>query len=199
MTIRVLTVIAMCGLVACTGDLSGSGQRDEIDGLVPETKRIQRLTANQFFMSLKIATGQEWSQEDRYAPTLGRPNFDQQTEEARDISVGFAKLAGDAARETCGNAVQADLDASNPDERIILRKLVGMDPLDDSVVENLRYLILRFHGILVSDEFDSRLEPWIALVRDELPETPEGREQAARDRWKAVCTGLSLHPDFLTY
>lgn len=189
----------LCTAIGCKGDLSGSGQRDEVDGLIPETKRIQRLTANQFFTSLRIATGQEWSDEEQYAATLGRPNFENQTEEAREISVSFTKLAGDAARETCGNAVDADLEMTNAEDRIILRRLNGMSPLDESVYDNLRYLILRFHGIYVSDSLDSRLEPWIGLVRTDLPEDEGARERAAEDRWKAVCTGLALHPDFLTY
>lgn len=200
MNLKWILVCALASaLFGCNGDLSGSGQRDEVDGLVPETKRLQRLTANQLFMSLRVATGQTWSQEDRYAATLGRPNFDQQTEEAREFSVSFTKLVGDAARETCGNAVNQDLEMENPNERVILKRLTGMNPLDDSVLDNLRYLMLRFHGIHVTDALDSRLEPWVQLVRADLPEDEGDRERAAQDRWKAVCVGLVLHPDFLTY
>ena len=65
---------------------------------VPETKRIRRLTADQFFASLQVATGQEWDDEEQFAATLGRPDFAEVTVEGREMSVGFAKLAGDAAR-----------------------------------------------------------------------------------------------------
>ncbi len=187
-------------LVGCTGDLSGSEPRNPNDpNAVPETKRIVRLTADQLFRSIEVTTGQTWSREDQYAPTLGKPDFNQATEESQDISVSFVKLAGDAAREVCGEAVDADLALGNPDDRIIVKHLNGLDPEDDSVLTNLRYLVLRFHGIHMTDDLDSRLDPWAAIMRTDLPADVGERESQARDRWKAVCVGLITHPDFLTY
>jgi len=80
---------------------------------VPETKRIRRLTADQFFASLEVATGQEWDDEEQFAATLGRPDFAEVTVEGREMSVGFAKLAGDAARQTCRRAVEQDRDTAD--------------------------------------------------------------------------------------
>ena len=83
-----------------------------------------------------------------------------------------------------------------------LRRLadVGeLDPFDPSVGENLRYLMLRFLGVYVVDDGDRRLEPWLRLMQDGLDETDDERFAEAEDRWVAVCTGLALHPDFLTY
>jgi len=51
----------------------------------------------------------------------------------------------------------------------------------------------------MTDDLDSRLDPWAALMRTDLPADQGERESQARDRWKAVCVGLITHPDFLTY
>ena len=60
---------------------------------VPETKRIRRLTADQFVASLDGATGQRWDDEEEFAATLGRPDFAEVTAEGRERSGGVAKLA----------------------------------------------------------------------------------------------------------
>lgn len=169
---------------------------------VPETKRIRRLTADQFFASLEIATGQRWDDQEQFAATLGRPDFAEVTVEGREMSVGFAKLAGDAARETCRRAVEQDRNTADAAARTILRRTGSteqLDPFDANVGDNLRYLVLRFHGVYATDDADRRLQPWFTLLQDGLSATDEGRFAEAEDRWIAVCTGLALHPDFLTY
>ena len=169
---------------------------------VPETKRIRRLTADQFFASLFVATGQRWDDERQFAATLGRPDFGEVTTEGREMSVGFAKLAGDAARQTCRRAVEQDRDTADADSRVVFRKINDMselDPFDPAVGENLRYLVLRFLGVHVIDDEDRRLQPWFSILQDGLDPTDEARFGEAQDRWIAVCTGLALHPDFLTY
>lgn len=169
---------------------------------VPETKRIRRLTADQFFASLEVATGQRWDDEEEFAATLGRPDFAEVTAEGREMSVGFAKLAGDAARQTCRRAVEQDRQLSSPTERSILQKVDDvdqLDPFDPGVLENLRYLTLRFLGVHVQDDADRRLEPWLDIMQSGLDPTDDARFEQAQDRWIAVCSGLALHPDFLTY
>lgn len=168
---------------------------------VPETKRIRRLTADQFFASLYVATGQRWDDEDQFAATLGRPDFAEVTAEGREMSVGFAKLAGDAARQTCRRAVQGDLDLSDPESRTILRavRVDPLDPFDPRASENLRYLLLRFLGIYIIEDSDRRLQAWLTILQDGLDPMDDARLQQAQDRWTAICVGLALHPDFLTY
>ena len=169
---------------------------------VPETKRVRRLTADQFFASLFVATGQQWDDEEEFAATLGRPDFAEVTAEGREMSVGFAKLAGDAARETCRRAVAQDLEATDGASRVILRHVTAIDPLDPfdtAVAENLRYLLLRFLGVYAVDDEDRRLSPWTTVLQEGLSPTDDARFDDARERWIAVCTGLALHPDFLTY
>ena len=199
--------VAILSSVAATGCSSESATyadpRRIVDPeQVPETKRIRRLTADQFFASLRIATGQRWDDEEQFAATLGRPDFGEVTVEGREMSVGFAKLAGDAARQTCGRAVEQDREIADPASRAILRRVATADPpdpFDAGVGENLRYLLLRFHGLHVIDDEDRRLQPWFTLLQDGLNAADEGRFAEAADRWTAVCTGLALHPDFLTY
>jgi hypothetical protein len=160
------------------------------------------LTADQFFTSLEVATGQRWDDEAQFAATLGRPDFGEVTVEGREMSVGFAKLAGDAARQTCRRAVQRDRDVADPASRVILREIddVGtLDPFDPQSGDNLRYLTLRFLGVHVVDETDRRLDPWFRVLREGLSDTDDSRFAEGEDRWAAVCTGLALHPDFLTY
>jgi hypothetical protein len=190
--------------IGCTGDSSAyEDPRRAVDPeQVPETKRIRRLTADQFFASLNVATGQRWDDEEQFAATLGRPDFAEVTAEGREMSVGFAKLAGDAARQTCRRAVEQDRETADQALRVILRRIETMeqlDPFDANVAENLRYLALRFHGVHITDDADRRLQPWFMVLQDGLDATDDGRFAETEDRWIAVCTGLALHPDFLTY
>lgn len=190
--------------IGCSGEsTSYDDPRRVVDPeQVPETKRIRRLTADQFFASLNVATGQRWDDEEQFAATLGRPDFAEVTVEGREMSVGFAKLAGDAARETCRRAVEQDRGTADQASRVILRRVSSvdqLDPFDANVGENLRYLVLRFHGVYAIDDDDRRLQPWFTVLQDGLNATDEERFTEAQDRWIAVCTGLALHPDFLTY
>lgn len=200
------TVAVACSLLAfgCSAEPAGHNDPRRIvdPELVPETKRIRRLTADQFFESLEVATGQRWDDERQFAATLGRPDFAGVTVEGREMSVGFAKLAGDAARQTCRRAVEQDRNSAEATERVILKRVdevSQLDPFDAKVGENLRYLLLRFHGVLATEDDDRRLRPWFNLLQDGLIATDEARFGEAEERWAAVCTGLALHPDFLTY
>ena len=199
-----IAIASSVAAIGCSGEsTSYDDPRRVVDPeQVPETKRIRRLTADQFFASLNVATGQRWDDEEQFAATLGRPDFAEVTVEGREMSVGFAKLAGDAARETCRRAVEQDRGTTDQASRVILRRISRidqLDPFDANVGENLRYLVLRFHGVYAIDDDDRRLQPWFTLLQDGLNATDEERFAEAQDRWIAVCTGLALHPDFLTY
>jgi hypothetical protein len=199
-----IAIASSVAAIGCSGEsTSYDDPRRVVDPeQVPETKRIRRLTANQFFASLNVATGQRWDDEEQFAATLGRPDFAEVTVEGREMSVGFAKLAGDAARETCRRAVEQDRGTADQASRVILKRIASvdqLDPFDANVAENLRYLVLRFHGVYAVDDDDRRLQPWFMLLQEGLSATDEERFAEAGDRWIAVCTGLALHPDFLTY
>jgi hypothetical protein len=198
-----VAIVWSCAVVGCDGG-SGSGDpRSPINPEeVPETKRIRRLTADQFFASLEVVTGQRWDDEEQFAATLGRPDFAEVTAEGREMSVGFAKLASDAAHQTCRRAIDEDRNTTDQASRVILRRIgdVGqLDPFGAEVNENLKYLLLRFHGVYATEDSDRRLEPWLRILQEGLTETDEARFDEGQDRWIGVCTGMVLHPDFLTY
>lgn len=200
-----LVALSFAGATGCSSDSSSpyADPRSIVDPEeVPETKRVRRLTADQFFASLFVATGQRWDDQEQFAATLGRPDFAEVTAEGREMSVGFAKLAGDAARQTCRRAVEQDLGEGDPGSRVILREIDTVDPLDPfdpKITDNLRYLTLRFLGVYVTDDEDRRIQPWLSVLQDGLDPADDARFGEAADRWIAVCTGLTLHPDFLTY
>lgn len=199
-----LVIASSAAVVGCSSDSSPYVDPRSIVAPeeVPETKRIRRLTADQFFASLFVATGQRWDDEQQFAATLGRPDFIEVTAEGREMSVGFAKLAGDAARQTCRRAVEQDRESSDAESRVILRQIDQvdqLDPFDSRVGENLRYLTLRFLGVHAVNDEDRRLQPWFSVLQEGLDPVDETRFDEAEDRWIAVCTGLALHPDFLTY
>lgn len=155
-------------------------------------RRLRRLSADQFARSLQVATGQSWSRYAQYAGALGKADWSQITEEGVDIGVTFDKLVTDAARETCGRAVTA------PGQAIMRYATLSDRPAfnDDKLLANLKYLLLRFHGVDVTADDDPRLTPWLAVLRTG---TPPANDTAMGQRWTAVCIGLATHPDFLTY
>ena len=159
-----------------------------LDG--PPARQPSRLTADQFHASLVVATGQPWPAFERFAGAMGRPDYFEVTEENVQASVGFDKLAGDAARDSCAAAVAADVAGGGAG--VILRHASATDTDRARLLENLRYLLLRFHAVRVTDDADQRLAPFLRILESPL-------EADMPTRWQAVCIGLVTHPDFLTY
>ncbi|MEM6954600.1 MAG: hypothetical protein AAF645_02895 [Myxococcota bacterium] len=155
-------------------------------------RTLRRMTASQFNASLTVATGQVWDDFERYAAALGRADFAEITEEGTEFNVTFEKLVEDAARETCRDAVEADLDGASP--AVILRHAAVEDAGEAVFRENLAYLLLRFQG--KTDE--GAQAPWLALLQ--APADDEMNDaQRMQARWTAVCVGLVTHPDFVAY
>ncbi|MEM1417147.1 MAG: hypothetical protein AAGH15_19775 [Myxococcota bacterium] len=161
----------------------------------PSGRRLRRLTANQFYRSLEVATGQSWAEYERFASSLGRPDFAEVTEEGMELSMTFAKFVDDAARATCRDAIEADRASGAPG--VILRDALITDRDPAVLEENLRYLFLRFLGQALPAG-DPALEPYLRILTlNELDR--DLRDDEMRDRWWAVCVGLASHTDFLTY
>jgi hypothetical protein len=69
-------------------------------------------------------------------------------------------------------------------------------PADQSSVdENLRYLLLRFHGRWI-DPGSAEVDLWRELYGAAHAAVDENQGWEA---WRAVCVGLINHPDFYTY
>lgn len=210
--------LALCALVltmsACTATVSEPGTDPGFEGPVTrdvddpdrrsvgpadhdDTRRVRRVTADQFYASLRVATGQEWDDYDEYANALGRPDLAEVTSEGRDLSVTFEKLVNDAARATCRQAIVADRTAA-PEEATLLRRATLADREMTPLTDNLSYLFLRFLSVEVSGPDDSRLTPWLSLLVAP-PLEGELTDTDMEYRWQAVCVGLVTHPDFLNY
>ncbi len=196
----VVSACLMLGVLACDGSIngddgsSGDGTGDGSGSGPVEARATRRLSAEQFHRSLTAATGQEWSDYERFAAALGRPDFATVNQESRDISVTFDKLVHDAARVTCRDAVQADVDSATD---VILRHATLEDREPAKLEENLSYLHLRFLTAEVASG-DERLRPWMDLLGAPFKnDKPPYNEM--KNRWTAVCVGLATHPDFLTY
>jgi hypothetical protein len=155
-------------------------------------RRLRRLSADQFARSLQVVTGQTWSRYAQFAGALGKADWSQITEEGVDIGVTFDKLVTDAARETCRRAVTA------PGQAIMRHATLADRPATarEAVRTNLKYLLLRFHGVDVTADDDPRLAPWLGILEGG---TPPATDAQMGQRWEAVCIGLATHVDFLTY
>lgn len=148
----------------------------------------KRMNIDQVSASIQRVTGQSWQEMDEsgaqvqlfeaLSGSLGKPDYLAATEEDLAPGLLFQKFLDDAARSTCIAAAQADASSASP-------HLMLFDEPED----NMRALILRFHG---HDwpAGDARLAPWMDLHA--VASTPE-RALAL------VCVGLITHPDFYTY
>lgn len=188
--------IALVLLVAACGSEPTAPQPPDRDPEVPTdiapARRIRRLSADQFARSLQVATGQTWSRYAQFAGALGKADWSQITQEGTDIGVTFEKLVGDAARETCRRAITA------PGQAILRHAVLADRPGtgDAKIKANLKYLLMRFHGLDITADDDPRLAPWLGILYGGSPITTDA---AMGTRWEAVCIGLATHPDFLTY
>jgi hypothetical protein len=181
-------------------DFHEPNREPSADTEAPAGRRLKRMSAEQFHASLEVATGQRWPDFERHARTMGRPDLVEVTEEDLRLSVAFDKLVGDAARYACHAAVEADR-AGGDEAPVILRHVDLAEDDPEARLENLRYLLLRFHGKRITDEADSRLGSWLPIL--EAPIEIEDAETSEQDlralRWEALCVGLVTHVDFLTY
>lgn len=213
---HVLTGLALAALAllasACTGNIEmGPDEEPPVDPgetiIDPERtpvgpselepgRRVRRLSADQLFASLEVATGQRWSDAETFAGSLGRADYVEVTEEGRELNVTFDKLASDAARATCRDAMNNERDGSAPG--VLLRHATLEDRAEPALRANLRYLLLRFFGARVSDDADPRLDPFLPILTTSASGEAITDDSMAR-RWEAVCVALATHPDFLTY
>ena len=202
-------------LGACTGSVVEPGTNPDFDGPITEevdspdrqplgpaehddTRRVRRVTADQFYASLRTATGQAWGDYDEYANALGRPDLAEVTDEGRDLSVTFEKLVNDAARATCRDAIVADRTAMEGTQAIVRHAALSDRELGP-LTANLQYLFLRFLSVEITAGDDPRLNPWLGLL---MAPPADGEPMSDTDmefRWQAVCVGLATHPDFLNY
>lgn len=128
-------------------------------------------------------------------PTLGKPDFIAATDEDLDPSAMFQKFLDDAARSVCTKLIDVDPTRA-PAERTFFLTADPTTRLANEparVEENLRQLLLRFHGHQLPPGAPE-LAPWTWLVRSAEHVTTDQSQV-----WRLVCVGLFTHPDFYTY
>lgn len=125
---------------------------------------------------------------DALARTLGEPDYIQSTTNNLDASPLFAKYMDDMAGDVCNKAVTRDRGATSPSEKLVVRHPTDVD-------QNLRFLRLKLHGILVPDGSTAGLDElrslYEAVTRDAGGDVNQG--------WFAVCVAMLTAPEFMAY
>jgi hypothetical protein len=121
-----------------------------------------------------------------HADTLGEADYLDSTEDNLEPSPLYLKLIDDAARDVCTRALTADAARSDPATRSLLRH-------PDDIDRNLRYLVLRFHGVRIDDADSAALAPLRKLF-DQATAAAE-----AKQGWHVVCVALLTAPEFHLY
>jgi hypothetical protein len=180
----------------------------------PVSRRITRLSIAQLRNTFPVVFGNDAAGQpitwtipaggkqvngfDAFAGTLGVPDYSINTEEALDPSPLYLKFVDDAARDACEKALTADYGRSERSARTLLRH-VELTATELGVVENLKYLKLRFHGVKASDNDVAPLKRLFSSVVEAAAARAVPPEARAREGWRAVCVALATAPEFHLY
>ena len=167
----------------------------------PFTRQRRRMNVDQLDASIRAATGGfAWTEGNKnrleqLAATLGQPDYLSRVNEDLEPGPVFTKFLKDAAYAVCGDLKAHELEVS-ADERILMVHVAPEDTMEsqpEKVDENLRMLLLRFHGHYPAVDAPE-LEPWRWLFKSvtHLSDEPA-------DGWRAICVALIAHPDFYSY
>ena len=203
------------------GLAAAAGCSDDADVAPPAETTSQahantrRITVDQLAGSLAVVTGQAepWQIPDEdglgdvnaldqkvLGATLGRPDYLQVTHEPAAVDSLYLKLSDDMARNVCNNMFATDAAQSDSDEREITRFIANDETEDSAAInENLRYLLLRFHGRNVTD--DAGVSDLRAVFDGSVAaatEIPTGSTRAL-EGWRSVCIALLKSPAFHIY
>lgn len=118
--------------------------------------------------------------------TLGEADYLGQTEENRDPNPIFAKFMDDMAGQVCANAVTADTAQTDASLKVV--------KVHADVLENLRFLRLKLHGIHVPAGSTDGLGELKKLYDDILADTSN-----ANQAWTGVCIAMVTAPEFMAY
>jgi hypothetical protein len=177
----------------------------------------RRMDLDQLTASIaRVTGGLSWKNRaggDRFAelaPTLGKPDYVNNTQEDLNASLLFAKFLDDAASDVCTQLVDREYGGG---ERTLRVTAEPGDLLDgegaDRVRADLRQALLRFHGRTLTAD-STELDAWIWLFRTSSEVASEGQgpdqpgvdanpETRARTAWRTTCVALLTHPDFYTW
>ena len=176
----------------------------------PSSADAQRLTVRQLAQSLPVVLGgNTWmvgtaNGFNSRSATLGEADYLGVVDENLEASSLYQKFMGDAARDGCTRAANADA-ALAANARVLMR----MGSLTDTVTTNatavdanLRYLKLRFHGVKVASTDSASL----AGLRTVFTDAVRGAAGAGtptqahvKEGWRAVCVALLTAPEYHLY
>lgn len=170
------------------------------------TRPRKRMNIDQLDAALlKASGGVTWvvggkNQFDALAATLGKPDFADQVMEDLSPSTIFEKFLHDAALDVCETLIAKDAKAKADERVFFVHALPTATPAKDAaaVDDNLRYLLLRWHGRQLA-KGAPQLENWrflLAAAQKTAAGTAAAQAQAG---WQTVCVALATHPAFYTY
>jgi len=162
----------------------------------PSARDRHRVDIDQLDTLITQATGFAWdggywigNYFDKYAASLGRPDYYESVKEERNPNLLFMKFLSDASKFTCAAMMDHEMEV-DATTRLFLKEIDPGETDAQKVSANMRHVLLRFHGRRYS-EGDSNLEAWIALFNDGLL-----IEGDANIVWEGICVALIRHPDF---
>ena len=231
--VALLGASLLASVPACTGDVDGGpelgkkgdGNSPPLDhppvdpGLLPVASRgANRLSIAQLRASFPIAFGFEadgttpitWHDGtaegfERYASSLGEPDYIEVTEENLDPSPMYAKFMDDAARDVCARVLVADTAKTDASKRVLMRLASDTDTVatnPTAIDQNLRYLSLRLFGEKLADDDVTTIAGLRTVFDSTAKESAGGSSPAAADvkaGWKAVCVAMVVAPEFHVY
>jgi hypothetical protein len=170
------------------------------------TRQRKRMNIDQLDAALLQASGGlTWmvagkNQFEALSATLGKPDYADQVMEDLSPSTIFQKFLQDAALNVCEALIAKDAKAKPAEQVFFVHALPTATPAKDpaAVEQNLRYLLLRWHGRQLP-KGAPQLENWRFLLAG-AQKTASGTAAAqAQAGWQAVCVALATHPSFYTY
>lgn len=197
---RVRVRIQMSLLLSLVMLLSGAcgkgGPEDDIDSedvvLGNQARGLPRCTGKQFADSLEVATGQRWGAFSRSASELGEPDFSNSFTQDPSVTPISWRAINEGARLTCARAIATD-PQRNARNRRILRTLDLGDRDPTNWKENIRALLLPFHGFYTENNEHPRVQALMSV----LESTPVTDDEDMAERWAAVCVLLATSPAFV--
>ncbi|MFT7582203.1 MAG: hypothetical protein ACI9MR_003885 [Myxococcota bacterium] len=168
------------------------------------TRPRRRMDIDQLSGAIRSATGFGWTgvtggrefdQFEALANTLGRPDYIESTQEDFEPTALFQKFLGEAARTTCTELAEAEVNDGTHTPILLAEAGIGdtYESAPNRIDANLRQLLLRFHGTKLEANAPG-LDRWRWLFRSALHVSGD-----TMTTWRTVCTGLVMHPDFYTY
>lgn len=164
----------------------------------------RRMDIDQLSRSIERTTGIAWTEIqggepvdlfEQLAGSLGKPDYQSSTDEDLTPGLLFQKFLDDAANKTCKLMIDAEVQASQSERRLVVD--VDFDAIPSSnaagIDTNLQSALLSFHGRNLPPG-SSEHATWRWLF-----DTAYGATNDTSRAWRTVCVALLTHPDFYAY